>query len=435
MNVIKSKYYSPFWSLFSGLLSLGLGFFLLLSEDNISENLIWAFCSIILLVAGVREFLRRKEEQNLKAGIISLSVYVAIATAFYLFSYFFVGLINIILAVLAFALFVMRVTIAVHIVKNGISGFVRNLISTIVCLVFAIVFLFYPTNDKINFSIFVLGAFFIVLGISLIAEFVVDMSGIMMMSGRTRRRKYLPMPNIVTATTTKRFLDECNEYVANHEDATVFIEEKEGTDQSRVNFEVMVHVSRKPGDFLGHVDIRIGDKVYTYGSYNKETHRLGILVAGGTFVINPRDTFIQNCLTDQRKYLAVYGCVLSDEQMKAVMKRIDEAMLDTEPIKITPDRCHDDVARFTEIGGKAYNVVKGPFKTYFAIASNCVKFADSVVGKAGFDEVAKGSITTPGVYLCMMENMFRRKNTRVIRRTVYLQQSSGYVKKEQSNLK
>ena len=66
-------------------------------------------------------------------------------------------------------------------------------------------------------------------------------------------------------------------------------------------------------------------------------------------------------------------------------------------------------------------VTKGPFKRYFAIASNCVQLADTIIGKAGLDALSKNSLKTPGAYYDLMESMFIRKNSLVVRKTAYLQ--------------
>ena len=73
-----------------------------------------------------------------------------------------------------------------------------------------------------------------------------------------------------------------------------------------------------------------------------------------------------------------------------------------------------------DVGGKVYTVVKGPFRRYFGINSNCVKAADWLLTDSGIDKLSFNGISTPGGYYSMMENMFRRSNTRIIRKTSYI---------------
>ncbi len=427
MQVVKKvKYTSPFITLLISILLIGGGIFLLLTESGVTASIMVIGLCIGLLIYGIREFARLNEEQESKQAIGALLLYVLLALALLIFAKLFVGILNIVFALVAFALFGLRVLIGIHMVKNGISGFIRNAISGLICLFFSLALLLYPAGDKIYFTMFVTGIYLICMGVTIFGDFLAGVFGSDMDPERTDRRVHFAMPNAVTATTTKRLINLCNEHLEKNPEDTCYIEEKEGTKQSDINFEVLIHASRKKGKSFGHVDIAIGDTVYTYGCYDSRTCRMAGFVAGGTFVIMPKNPYVNLCLTEQEKYIIAYGCVLSEKQMNEVKERIEEIMLDTEQITdidLTKkdSRGADGVTSYVGIGGKAYRVIRGPFKTYFAIASNCVKLADTIAGKAGLDSITKGNLVTPGSYLCMMENMFYRKNTRVIRRKVYLQ--------------
>ena len=63
--------------------------------------------------------------------------------------------------------------------------------------------------------------------------------------------------------------------------------------------------------------------------------------------------------------------------------------------------------------------MKGPFKTYFALNTNCVLLADTIVGQAGIDLVKIQGLISPGAYFEYFNREFSRKNSFVISRIIY----------------
>ena len=70
-------------------------------------------------------------------------------------------------------------------------------------------------------------------------------------------------------------------------------------------------------------------------------------------------------------------------------------------------------------GAKIYKIKSGEFKTYFAINTNCVKLADYITGSAGLDVLDVSGIVTPGSYYALLDDMFERRNTIVVSKTIY----------------
>ena len=76
-------------------------------------------------------------------------------------------------------------------------------------------------------------------------------------------------------------------------------------------------------------------------------------------------------------------------------------------------------------GASIYKVQSGPFRKYFAINTNCVKLADTIIGPAGLDIMRVNAIATPGSYFSMLNEMFERGNTIVTERTIYSDKKRG----------
>lgn len=416
---------SPAMTALLGVMQLLFGGFLLTHESRVSLGLFVTAGVVLLLVAGVREALALLEVDNRKGAVMTLGIFVLEAVLLVVFSQLFVGMVELALAVMFFLLALLRLLICVHMLVSGVPGFLNTFLSLVLSIGLGVTFAFASASEKNDMAMLVLGIYLIVAGINQLGIFLSTILGSDLVDDRTRRRVYFTLPNVLTIPMTLQILRRCGKYLEEHPQDKTVVEEQEDTAGKNLNLEILVHTSRRPGKQLGHVDICLEDKIYTFGNYDASTHRMGGFVAEGIFAVLPREPYLQLCLNDQQKYIIGYGCTLSEVQLEAVHRKIAEIYACTEAmdVDITKEdaRGADGVVAFAKLGGDVRRVVKGNFKTYFLIASNCVKLADTIVGAAGLERISRGAMVTPGAYLCMLDNLFFRKNTRVVRRTTYLQ--------------
>ena len=66
-----------------------------------------------------------------------------------------------------------------------------------------------------------------------------------------------------------------------------------------------------------------------------------------------------------------------------------------------------------------YKFNKGRFKTYFVLGSNCVKLAETIMGKAGMDIIDLNGIISPGTYQSYLEKEYQRVNGAIITKNIY----------------
>ena len=417
---------APTLDMIPGVLCLLAGLMLIFLPIEVTEPMLDELAFILAIMYGIRRFSELSEKGETKRAVGALVIGILLAAALFFFFGYLLDLLNLFLIILAFALFLIRSAIAVHMILCKVPGVGRCIFTALVNLSLGILLLIYERYDQVSLSFTVLGFYLIFAFFSSLGDWIAFGRGTDLDENKTKRRHHVGLPNIISATATKRLISFCGNYIEEHKDETTFVEQKDGTENYPVNFEVLIHVSRikAPGKSFGHVDVAIGDTVYTYGCYDRTTYKVGNFIAGGNFVIVPKAPYLGECLTTQEKYIVSYGCSLSEKQMQAVEQRIAEILKDTRKLDpATFDReahQNDGVSVYTDIGGTAYAVEKGPFKTYFGIESNCAKLADTIAGAAGIDAPAKGELHTPGAYFALMEHMFTRKSTRVIRRTVYL---------------
>ena len=70
-------------------------------------------------------------------------------------------------------------------------------------------------------------------------------------------------------------------------------------------------------------------------------------------------------------------------------------------------------------GAVFYKFRSGPFKTYFALGSNCVLLAHRIIGAAGAGILRVGGLVTPGTYFAYLDRRYKLKNNFVVSKTIY----------------
>ena len=69
--------------------------------------------------------------------------------------------------------------------------------------------------------------------------------------------------------------------------------------------------------------------------------------------------------------------------------------------------------------GKFYKIIKGKYKKFFVLKTNCAMVVDFVLSSIGKQILCVNGIITPGSYYDYLNARFKLKNTNVISRKVY----------------
>ena len=166
---------------------------------------------------------------------------------------------------------------------------------------------------------------------------------------------------------------------------------------------------------------------------------MGGFFADGVMVEMDRETHIRMSLEVEKKVLMVYGLALKPEQKKAILERIEALKADMIPweplaqraekgeIKGNPEDYQDVASQtYQNSRGRFYKFKRGnPFKTYYAVGTNCVKLADSIVGQSGIDLLRVNGIITPGTYLDYLDSLYERGDSIVVTRKLYRPENSA----------
>ena len=434
MEIKKTKTKIPWLSLLGaiGMLVLGV-LFIVMNELVVELTLILAIVGI-LYVYGVIRLIQCFRIGKKLEGVISIVFCWGAASALLFLDYSdkIAALVpSVIVGIVSLLLGIIRIMICINCFANDYRGGVRNLISGILCLAFGGLLTFNPINNFSMLSI-VAGCYLIFYSLTMFGDVFASLLHLDMGDNRQRRRVHRVLPNIFSAVLPSNLIKYINKNIkAGNVVSGVLIEEKDQNKFSDPNVEIMVHLTTQGANKFGHVDIAIGDTVYTYGTYDSSTVKYGGFVAQGCFVTVPKVPYLKYCLDYQKKYVIGFGAHMSKKQLYNIYYKIGELMYWCQPLDSEYEKAvaegrdgseYNDPASniVRDLGGKVYTVEKGPFNRYFGINTNCVHVADWLLSDSGIDSIAFSSLSTPGAYYAMLNNMFRRKNTRVIRKTVYI---------------
>lgn len=315
-------------------------------------------------------------------------------------------------------------------------GFI--ILGAIVLIVLGILIIFNPIASILPISN-VIGLFFTLYGLSFILDGLLEG-----LSSETKnsfkRRIRISLPVFMVALIPHKILMKINKLLETEElnraDLTV---SKENTP---FDLEVLIHVAEKGTGAFGHVDIWYNGKVMTYGSYDESTYKFAGAISDGVFIeIDNKDKYIEFSQKVMNKTLFGFGLKLTEEQKIRVEEKIEEikenlyvwkprSQIDEEQgIELEKKRTDYASMVYDNLKGKFYKFLKGPFKTYFVLNTNCVLLADKIVGQSGIDVVKISGLISPGAYFEFFNREFMKKNSFVIRRTIY------YKEDEKVNIK
>ena len=154
------------------------------------------------------------------------------------------------------------------------------------------------------------------------------------------------------------------------------------------------------------------------------------MIGDGVFFLSPIESTIENYLSVEKNNLFVYGLRLNEEQKAQIRQAINRIVAKgiRWHTKIERENGFDHPQDYQEdypsrlvckTGAQFYKFVDGRFKTYFALGSNCVLLADSIIGRLGTDVLSMRGLITPGTYLDYLDKEYHKKGSMVITRQFY----------------
>lgn len=411
-----------------------LGVLLLFLEDETVEFCMVLIVSVSLVLAGISFMIQGFQLKKYVAGIVGLAAYLLVAVILILLQYFF-SFITIapcvLIGIIAILVGVVRAAICVNCFVNGFRGGIMNGVFAIVLLSTGIFLVFFPLENFTTLRYFI-SFYLIIYAITIFGDFYAEVTRSELEEDRMYRRMHIALPNLITAFKIKNMVKEIYKKIEDNDFEKKIIEEdKEGSSFEKVNLEINLHLTDPSGNQFGHMDIAIGDTVYSYGTYDKSKNKLAGFISQGTYAEIPKLPYYKYCIDNCGDYLISYGACFSEKQLKTVKDRIAMFKEYCEPLEFkiehpeitTPEpgkRYGDSGENLVQfVNAKIFTVVSGAFKSYFGVNINCVQFADWLLADTGIDAVSLGGLRTPGAFYYMLENMFHRPHNRIIRKISY----------------
>lgn len=419
---------------FSGLLYLGIGI-IFLTQKNILLFAVKGLLDILAIFFGILTIFQiigfipiRKRPLTAMSRLFGSLTNLAIALMIYYRPEEVISLLPMIFGIYAFTSGIVRFLIYLQYKKNQVSRRFFIVIGAIIMAVLGIMMIIEPLAYLIPLSNLI-GIFFIFYGSNFLIDGLVE--GLPLeMKDSFKRRVRISLPVFMVALIPHKILMEINKAFETEElnqDNLISFKENIPCD-----LEVFIHVGEKGTYAFGHVDIWFDGKIMTYGCYDESTFKLGGAISDGVLVeIYDKEKYIAFSQSHLGKTLFGFGLKLNEEQKIRVREKIIEihenlyewkpkSKIDEE-MGIKPEQPYKEYSSilYENLKGKFYKFVRGPFKTYFVLNTNCVLLADTIVGQAGIDLVKIQGLISPGTYFEYFNREFLRKNSFVVSRTIY----------------
>ena len=268
------------------------------------------------------------------------------------------------------------------------------------------------------------GIYFILLGITYLRDSFDSLNS--KTKNKVKRKIRITLPAIVCAVIPAKTLNDINAYLKDNED----YEYDDHSQEETPDLEVYVHVTDNGFGLLGHMDIGFEGTLISYGNYDVESYKLNSVIGDGVFFLSPIASTIENYLSVEKNNLFVYGLKLNEQQKDEIRQTINHIVAKGYRwhTKIERENGFDHPQDYQEdypsrlvykTGAKFYKFRSGRFKTYFALGSNCVLLADSIIGRLGIDVLSMRGIITPGTYLDYLDKEYHKKGSMVVTRRFY----------------
>lgn len=325
-------------------------------------------------------------------------------------------------ASLVFAIWILINAIAKYIYayqlqKTKSRGTMMVLLQGILYSLFALSIFSDPAGGAISLS-WLLGLYCLVHAFFALTDAVRELLGTDLDGKRVRQHIRFKPSVLLTALLPMqllRILDDPNEEA----EIQKWTRQETAFENAQPNLEIFLHLGKNVAFGMGHVDIALDGKTYSFGNYDSSSNRLFGAFSDGVFFRAERDPYLNYVLTHQKRRLIGYGVVLSDVQKAAVLDAINEFLYQSKQWYPSAEKTPVPKIMEQEAHAEFFKIGYGPFKTYNVLTTNCVAVANILSGSGGVDLMNPQGIITPGTYSEFLDRQFLRKKSIVVSRTVY----------------
>lgn len=375
--------------------------------------------SLLILILGILSFVFNAIKPKKKINILlSISTF-AMGIFFFSRPTTFLSLFPIIFGFYMLLNGIIKLLAYIIYKETKLKGYHPTLLASIVDFIFSYIMISNP-GDNIKTLTIILGIYLMLFGFTYLYDFIKDLCPKLFKSKKRRIRVTLPI--IISALIPYSIYTKINNILDKYS-TSVHINNKNTS--GKVDLEIFIHVKDSLIGSMGHADLYFENKVYSYACYDDSSKKLFETVADGMLcIIKGKSKYLKFCTDYSKKTIFSFGITLSDKQKEKIKSELNKVQEYAYRWRCDQELINEDCTDFASTlykhtGVQYYKFTKGKWKTYFLFTTNCVKLVDKVLGATGSDVLNVNGIVTPGAYYNFLNKEFKRKNSAVIKKTIY----------------
>ena len=415
----KKRYIGILNNLISGIGIIVLGIIVTIGSINlytvVVNSLVYIF--IIFGLANLINFLLNRKIVRNAQTLLLIIVNIVLGVFMLLFPKLPLSIIPIVFSIYIFLNSVVKFINYIILKSANLKSRFRELLFCIILLIISFIFLFYPL-DRLNLFIMMIGIYCIILGLSMINEFIMDIL-FKNTKSKVKKRFKISFPAFLEAFFPKRSLKKIDKYID-------YIINEDSDKDNDDYLKIFIHLSNYSVNQFGHIDLMIDKKIYSYGNYDKSTRKLfNGLGDGVLFITDKKDEYIDFCLKNNRETIVEYGIEITDKQKEKIKSKINYILNDV--IEWNPPVKENKKVKRLYYADKLYKAIKAKFykfksielKTFFIAGVNCTYFINIILENNIFKKLKVVGILSPGTYYEYLEENYKSKNSNIKFRKIY----------------
>lgn len=404
-----------------GLILVFIGILTLIGSVELFKN-VTNLLLIIMILASIKDLFSflLKLNKNIKLYIKIINVILSIVA--FILSEYVIAIVPIIFSLYTLLNSIINFFNFILIKINKIKGGYKDLLLGLLYLFVGVMILLGPLVH-LDFVLFVLGIYAILLGLTFINDYLE-------INHFKKILKFkITLPSIVEAFIPLSVLQKINKSINNDKD--IILEEKK--QNIKPDLEIFIHVTENGYGRLGHLDICYKDNIISFGNYDIYSYKLYEIIGNGiVFITKNKKKYIDFCIKDNKKTLFSFGIKLTEEEKIKIennINKIFEHLKEWNPpcvqaknkkLKQKKDEYADYSSRlYKYTNAKFYKFKTGRYKFFSVIGNNCVSFANKIIGNVLKNKFKFYGVLTPGTYYNYLEREFMKKNSIVIYKKIY----------------
>ena len=311
------KYYNFSSSLVCGIIFIIIGIILCIGKEKLYKDIISILVMILLLISlfNLAKFLskNRNFKDNISA-LVSCIFNLVISFVFIFSPNLPLGLLPFLFSLYLILIAISNLVMYILLFRNKSNHKIRYITAFIIYFSISVPILFSPVK-KIDTFIVCLSLYIILLGISYVWDFVVNITSVKT-KNKIKRHIRITLPKIFEAIIPYSVMIEINRNLEVDKKYSYF---KNSDEEAELY--VFIHTSNRGFNKFGHIDVYFDGNVFSYGNYDEGSRNFKQMFGDGVMFVTPnRKEYINFCIDNSEKTLFEFGIRLNSEQKNIIKK-------------------------------------------------------------------------------------------------------------------